>query len=93
MGPDPPGELGNPTDEITFLNVSDASSLIFTSLTPNSPYEVVICARTNTGCGVNFIVNQTTDEDGKQYTYTILDLFFRNVHVDVSCMYSTCTHV
>ena len=36
----------------------------FTGLTPNSPYQVVICAFTDTGCGVNVTMNWTTNEDG-----------------------------
>ena len=64
-----PGELSDPDSVITVLN-ADANSQIFTGLTPNSPYEVVICALTNTGCGINVTVNQTTDEDGNKLVHT-----------------------
>lgn len=61
-GPDPIGELPmNTTSEVH----GDASIQMFTQLTPNSPYQVTICALTSSGCGTNVAVNQTTHEDGK----------------------------
>ena len=48
-------DLGNP----------NAVSVDLTGLTPNSPYEVTICARTSTGCGVNITVSQTTTQNSE----------------------------
>ena len=78
-----PGELSDPDSVITVLN-ANANSQIFTGLTL---YEVVICALTNTRCGINVTVNQTTDEDGKQtsthtaHVYTITDFCIRVVMI------------
>ena len=63
-GPDPIGEIGD--RELTFdLDNANDVSVDLTGLTPNSPYEVTICARTNPGCGVNMTVSQTTTEDSE----------------------------
>ena len=62
-GPDPMGELGDTVSSITSLDVG-ATLQNFHGLTPNSPYQIVICAFTNTGCGVNVTMNQTTNGDG-----------------------------
>ena len=60
--PIPIGEIG---DESETTNISsDLNVFHFTGLTPNSPYQVVICALTFSGCGENATVNQTTTEGG-----------------------------
>ena len=60
--PIPIGEIG---DEPETTNISsDLNVFHFTGLTPNSPYQVVICALTFSGCGENATVNRTTTEEG-----------------------------
>ena len=79
-----PGELSDPDSVITVLNEMPTLSFSLAGLTL---YEVVICALTNTRCGINVTVNQTTDEDGKQtcthtaHVYTITDFCIRVVMI------------
>ena len=62
-GPVPIGELGNTVSSTTEIGVDD-TILDFLGLTPNSPYQIEICARTNTGCGDTVKMIQCTTEDG-----------------------------
>ena len=60
---DPPGEQGMPGSPLN-LTAGD-TWLVITDLTPNTNYNITICAFTSVGCGpLSDRVNQT-DEDGK----------------------------
>ena len=63
-----PGEQGMPGSPLN-LTTGD-TRLVITDLTPNTNYNITVCAFTSVGCGpLSSRVNQT-DEDGK----SILDL-------------------
>ncbi len=62
-GSDHIGETGiQPSVQNLSVN---AATQMFTRLTPNSTYKVVICVFTSTGCGINVHINQTTTENGQ----------------------------
>ena len=58
----PIGQFGDQESSFELDDVN-AVSVNVTGLTPNSPYEVTICARTSTGCGVNTTLSQITTQD------------------------------
>ena len=65
---DPPGAQGMPGSPLS-LTAGD-TRLVITDLTPNTYYNITVCAFTTVGCGpLSSRVNQT-DEDGK----SVLDL-------------------
>ncbi len=62
-GPNPEGELGDIMSPIADIS-ADETTRDLRGLTPNSPYQVVICARTAAGCGDTVTMIQYTTEDG-----------------------------
>ena len=60
---DPPGEQGMPGSPYNLT--AEETRLVITDLTPNTNYNVTVCAFTSVGCGqLSSRVNQT-GEDGK----------------------------
>ena len=57
------------------LDNDSAVSVDLTGLTPNSSYEVTICARTSTGCGVNTTVNQTTSRQDTSEARKLISIY------------------
>ena len=70
---DPPGEQGLPGSPYNLT--AEDTELIITVLTPNTNYNITVCAFTSVGCGpLSSRVNQT-DEDGKtalKFAFSIL---------------------
>lgn len=72
---------------LTSISVT-ATGQTFTGLTPNSTYEVVICAVTKAGCGANVTRYQTTNEDGKTVQQAIADILMVFIYVCIFCTFA-----
>ena len=70
---DPPEEQGMP--ESPYNLTAEDTRLVVTDLTPNTNYNITVCAFTSVGCGpLSSRVNQT-DEDGKTALKFDFDIF------------------
>ena len=65
----PPGTQGMPGSPLNLT--AEDTQLVITDLTPNTNYNITVCAFTSVGCGpLSRRVNQT-DEDGKTVEVTL----------------------
>ena len=75
---DPPGEQGMPGSPYN-LTAGDRR-LVITDLTPNTNYNITVCAFTSVGCGpLSSRVNQT-DEDGKNLLKFAFGILYDCIH-------------